>query len=178
MLKKEQLKDSPDKDTFKQAEEEYDQFKNQNDELKGKHINILSEDDKSELKKLYRKAAGLCHPDKVSEEQRERAKQLFQELNNANANNDLDKVRKILSFILNGVLFSNFADTVNEKERLKAEVIRLRRIVNELKGKIASIKSSEVYQKIISISDLDIYFTNLKTQLEDEFNKLKDLNGV
>jgi len=133
----------------------------------------LSDEDKAELKRLYRKAATLCHPDKVSEEQKESANKLFQELNEANASNNIEKVRELLSALENNKAFSTFADTVNEKEKLKAEVNRLRQTIEQIKGKITEILSDEVYQKIAAIEDFDGYFGDLKGQLEKELEKLK-----
>ena len=173
-LKKEKLKDSPHKEEYKKAEKEYEEFHGQHEELKAKKVNVLSEVDKDELKKMYRKAATLCHPDKVSEEQKERANKLFQELNEANASNNIEKVREILNSLENNKAFSTFADTENEKEKLKAEVNRLRQTIEQIKEKITSILSSEVYQKIVSIENPDDYFKDLKGQLERELEKLKN----
>ena len=172
-LKKEQLKDSPQQEEYKKAEEAYEEFHQQHEELKEKKVAELSDENKAELKKLYRKAATLCHPDKVSDEQKERANKLFQELNEANASNNLEKVREILEALENNKAFSTFADTVNEKAKLKAEVSRLRQTIEELKNKIATIKSSEVYQHIASIENIDEYFNDLKGQLGKELEKLE-----
>jgi hypothetical protein len=172
-LKKEKLKDSPKKEEYKKAEEAYEEFHQQHEELKGKKVTELSDEDKAELKRLYRKAATLCHPDKVSEEQKESANKLFQELNEANASNNIEKVRELLSALENNKAFSTFADTVNEKEKLKAEVNRLRQTIEQIKGKITEILSDEVYQKIAAIEDFDGYFGDLKGQLEKELEKLK-----
>lgn len=50
----------------------------------------LTVDEKIDLKKIYRKAAFLCHPDKIKGKE-----DVFKELNNANQNNDLYKVKLI-----------------------------------------------------------------------------------
>lgn len=175
-LKKEKLKDSPQKEEYKKAEKEYEEFHGQHEELKAKKVNVLTDDDKAELKKLYRKAATLCHPDKVSEEQKERANKLFQELNEANASNDIEKVREILAALEGGKAFSTFADTVNEKEKLKEEVNRLRQTIEQIKEKITVIISSEVYQKIVTIENIDRYFSDLKGQLVKELEKLEKID--
>lgn len=52
----------------------------------------LTKEQQSELKALYRKAAMLCHPDK-----NKNGEEIFKDLNNANQNNNLQKVKEIFS---------------------------------------------------------------------------------
>jgi hypothetical protein len=52
----------------------------------------LTKEQKAELKVIYRKAAMLCHPDK-----NKNGEEIFKNLNNANKNNDLQKVKEIFS---------------------------------------------------------------------------------
>ncbi len=52
----------------------------------------LSKEQEAEMKIIYRKAAMLCHPDKNKD-----GEEIFKELNNANKNNDLQKVKEIFN---------------------------------------------------------------------------------
>jgi hypothetical protein len=52
----------------------------------------LTKEQKTELKVIYRKAAMLCHPDK-----NKAGEEIFKNLNNANKNNDLQKVKEIFN---------------------------------------------------------------------------------
>lgn len=57
---------------------------------------VLTKEEKDELKNLFRKAAMLCHPDK-----NENGEDIFKELNEANKNNNLLRVKSIYETLLN-----------------------------------------------------------------------------
>jgi PLD-like domain len=62
----------------RQAEEDYAEYSRQHDELHNEApLPSLSEDEERELKTVYRKACGLCHPDKFPEEQKGAATDIF-----------------------------------------------------------------------------------------------------
>ncbi|MBK7560888.1 MAG: DnaJ domain-containing protein [Chitinophagaceae bacterium] len=76
-----------------EAEKDFNDYSKEYEISKDAKINELNEDEQKELKQKYRKASKLCHPDVVSEEQKELADKLFAELNAAYASNDLKRVR-------------------------------------------------------------------------------------
>ena len=57
-----------DQEKFEEAEQDEQEYQEQFDAEKKKVIRELSEDQKKELKKNYRKASTLCHPDKFINE--------------------------------------------------------------------------------------------------------------
>ena len=79
-----------------EAEEDYNTYHEEFESSKNEEIAKLTEDEQKELKSKYRKASKLCHPDLVSDEQKELATKLFAELSDAYERNDLEKVREIL----------------------------------------------------------------------------------
>jgi hypothetical protein len=56
----------------------------------------LNKEDKIQLKRLWRKACKLCHPDIVGDDFKEEANKLMKTLNEVYANNDIEAVQKIL----------------------------------------------------------------------------------
>ena len=120
-----------------------------------------------ELKQKYRKASKLCHPDVVSEDQKELANKIFAELNAAYERNDLQRVKEILENLEQGNFFVNKSDKVNENKLLKAEIEKLRLRIKELKLEVQEIKESETYETIIGIEDWDIYFNVTKEKLQE-----------
>ena len=59
----------------------------------------LKDEELVELKRLYRKASLICHPDRVAEDQKEKAQQMFEELHEAYVMNDIRKVRLIAELL-------------------------------------------------------------------------------
>ena len=95
ILKLRKIKFKEDKEKFKEAEKDEKDYGKSFDIEKGKEILSLNKEQKVELKKKYREATVLCHPDKFANESIDIQKQveaIFKELNEANAKNDLKHV--------------------------------------------------------------------------------------
>lgn len=169
-LRKTKYKDNPKKS--KETEDDFNQYNEQIENEKDKHQFELNEEERIELKKNFRKASTLCHPDKVTEEQKAEAEKVFIELKEAYDQHDIEKVNRILKDLETGNSFRSQADTVSEKEVLKATVGKLRHKLQQLEKEIISIKESETFLTINTIANWDIYFNETKTQLEQELQGL------
>jgi len=165
--RKEKAKGTPQQ---QEAEEDYDTYQQEYEATKNEKINTLTDEELKELKDKYRKASKLCHPDVVSEEQKELATKLFAELSAAYEKNDLKKVREILVNLENGHFFCSKSDTINEKVLLQTEMEKLRLRIKELKEQLQTIKESNTYKTISSIDNWDEYFTNAKQKLKLQIN--------
>jgi len=155
-----------------EAEEDYKNYSEEFEISKNEKIAELTEEELHEIKKKYRKASKLCHPDVVSEEQKEMADKLFTELNAAYERNDLEKVRKILENLEKGNFFVNKSDAINEKQLMKTEIEKLKMRIRELQQEMQLIKESDAYKTISGIEDWDIYFKETKEKLEEQAKEL------
>ncbi len=126
------------KSAYKEFENEYQHIKdNQKDTIK------LNDDEKVEIKKLYKKAARLCHPDIVSDELKEKAHEIMQALNDAYSKKDITKVKEILLKLETGTSFEVSSNSIEDKEILKAKI-------EEFKIFIPIIKARYSYKCIIT----------------------------
>lgn len=157
-----------------EAEEDYNTYHKEYEAAKDEQIAILTDEEQKELKNKYRKASKLCHPDVVSEEQKELATKLFAELSTAYENNDLRRVKEILENLEKGHFFITKSDAINEKKLLQGEMEKLRLRIKELKEQLQAIKESDTYKTINSIDDWDEYFDNTKQKLILQLNELED----
>lgn len=155
------------------TEEDYNTYNKQFEALKEEHIIQLTENEQKELKEKYRKASKLCHPDVVSEEQKEIATKNFAELSTAYEKSDLNKVREILNNLENGNFFVSKSDTITKKQLLEIEIEKLRIKIKELNSELEEIKNSETFKTLKNIDDWDNYFTNTKKNLRLQLNKLE-----
>lgn len=168
------------KEKYKGTEQEEETIKDYADfhtlfeSTKNEKINTLTLEEQKELKDNYRKASKLCHPDVVSEQQKEAANKLFMELNASYERNDLQKVSEILEDLQKGKAFTSITDIVNEKNSLFAELERLRRRLNELEMDVFGIKTSELFEKITIIKDWNEYFTQIKQMLQEQLSQLEN----
>ena len=161
-----------------EAEEDFNNYSKQYETEKDKKQFELNEEEKLELKKKFRKATTMCHPDKVSEEQKAEAEEIFIELKKAYDEHDLEKVNQLLHDLENGKKFVSQADSISEKEKLKITLEKLKQKLKGIENEIISLKESEIFTTINNITNWDNYFTETKTQLEEELQNLKvELNS-
>lgn len=155
-----------------EVEEDYNNYSERFENEKEKRQFELNEEEKLELKKKFRKATTLCHPDKVNEEQKDEAERIFIELKKAYDEHNIEKVNQILKDLESGNSFLSQADTVTEKEKLILALEKLKEKLKQLEKDIITLKESETFTTITNIIDWDIYFKETKTQLEEELQNL------
>lgn len=172
ILKLRKIKYKEHNQKAQETEDDFNQYNDQFENEKDKHQFELSEDEKKELKKNFRKATTLCHPDKVSEEQKGEAEKVFIALKEAYDQNDFEKVNRILKDLETGNSFRSQTDTISEKEVLKATVEKLRQKLQQLEKEIITVKESETFSTVNNITNWDTYFDETKTQLEEELESL------
>lgn len=167
-IAKESREDKQKQQEYEEAKFDYEDFsKSYNDKLKEPKPLLLDEEKQNELKKNYRKATKLCHPDKVTDDQKELATKIFTDLKNAYDNNDLEKVNQILKDLEKGI-FKSQGETIDEKDKLKIILENLIRKRNDLEEMLLSIKNTDAFNKINHIKNWDNYFEKTK----EEFNKI------
>lgn len=156
----------------KESEEDFNNYQEQFDIEKQKKQFELTNEEKLNLKKKFRKATTFCHPDKVNDEQKEEAERIFINLKKAYDEHDIDTVNQILKDLESGKLFQSNADTISEKEKLKTILEQLKANLKRIEKEIIELKNNETFEVINSITNWDNYFTATKEQLKEELNNL------
>lgn len=167
-----------DKLKFEEAELDEKQYRERLTSDKKKQKYQLTYAEKKEMKKKFRMATLLCHPDKVNEKLKEAAQGMFIRLKAAYDSNNLKQVSEILNDLEKGNYFKSNSDTVSEKELLRAEIAKLRKRISSLEKEIVTIRNCDAYKTIISIDDWDVYFSNMKVKLETELEEMKKQTEV
>lgn len=173
LLKLRKIKFQDDKVRYEETENDERQYREQVKVEKNKDVHELTEEQKTELKKKFREATLLCHPDKVSDEFKAIAETIFIELKTAYELNDLKRVTVILNDLKKGG-FTPRSETVSKKDLLITTITKLQRQVVLLKTQITEIKQSETYTSIIEITNWDEYFVRIKKELQQELEELKN----
>jgi len=132
----------------------------------------LNDEEKKELKLLFRKAARLCHPDIVTKELQDKAHEITAHLNEAYAQNDLNSVKKILDMLENGVYFDAASDKLQDTEKLKYKISHLTDVLADINDDLETIQEDETYRTIEEIEDWDAYFSEVREALESEYEAL------
>jgi SpoVK/Ycf46/Vps4 family AAA+-type ATPase len=124
------------------------------------------------LKQNYRKATKLCHPDKVTDEQREQAQHIFNELKTAYDNNDIEKVDQILANLEKGI-FKSQGETITKKDKLLIIKQELELKRKALEKALQNLKTSATYQKIADLEDWKGHFLKSQQQFENILKTLE-----
>lgn len=170
-FRKYKFKDNEEK--FKEAENDENQYNEQVAEEKVKVKFELTKVEQKDLKKKFRKASLLCHPDKVNESMQKHAEQVFIDLKKAYDANDLEAVNEILHNLENNTHYKSRSETITENDKLKATIESLKQKIQGVLNDIYEIKNDETYKTISEIEDFDAHFEDLKERLKDELENLK-----
>jgi exodeoxyribonuclease-1 len=165
-----------DKEKLKEAQQDEEDYQEQVNNEKKKVIFEISKEDSKDLKKKYRKASILSHPDKFineSEEVKNLADKIFKDLNEANQQNDLKRVNEILDNLERGILKRSLREKLDDKKILKAIIITLKNKITMLTADVLKIKESDNYITLLEIEDFESYFNNIKEKLQNEILELK-----
>ncbi len=175
-LLKQQQNDNQADEQVQNAEKQYKQHKRSREFQAKTKAPKLKLKDQDKLKKMFREACKICHPDMVAEEVQEQAQQLFNELNNAYYYNDIDKIEEILLMLKSGKIhLGRKNQTLEQHQRLKNYISTLRKDIYILQSEISELQQSGAYLSIKQIDDWDVYFQGLKAKFTQERDALKEL---
>ena len=161
-----------EKSSQQQAQQAFDNFQKAHRQAK-KPPPELSAEDRRELKKMYRQACQLCHPDMLAEEDKARGTKQFQELDAAYKQNNITAVREILSALKSGRDFAGAADSLQEKEALTRQITTNRQKIATLKKEIAALMEDEVLLDIMIIKDWHAHIDAIHKDLQAELQRLQ-----
>jgi chromosome segregation ATPase len=169
---KEELDEDPANKEYQNAKEDSETFEKEYEEVISEEVYGLTDEQLNELKKAYKKAARLCHPDILPEEMKEQAHQIMSELNIARRVKDLEKVKEILLSLQSGELFKDASDIIQNKDLLKAKIEKIRERIASTKEEIYELENSDDFKFIHETEDQEEFFDIREAQLKEELEQL------
>ncbi|WET39595.1 DNA repair protein [Citrobacter enshiensis] len=160
-----------DDNTARQAREnadnEYDEFREQQQDAQHRHDRDLqlSADERNELKRLWRQASRLCHPDVVADELKEKAHQMMVQLNQARQHADLATIRALLSQLQHGLEPMMASDRLNNYEHLRVRIEQLRTHIDALRKEITELESENAWRLATSVLDKEAWLSEQERTL-------------
>ncbi|MGI9306992.1 MAG: hypothetical protein ACR2P5_06780 [Gammaproteobacteria bacterium] len=154
------------------ARREYEEYK----KTKKAHADVceINDDEKIEIKKLFKQSASKCHPDKLPEDKKNEGKMIFQELESANRNQDIRRVREIWQKLQDGDLSAASAAPA-DKNVLRRRVAVLREKADGLRAEIAAVLRDDTWRTIQSLAEKKTawadYFAEMREKLRRELEK-------
>ncbi len=159
---------------YKESKQDHEEFHNEFKQFSYSNSIDLSKEDKKELKRLYKKASRLCHPDILEDEKKEEAEEIFKELNAAYEQKDIKKVSSILHQLLSGESFISASDSLFDKKVLKRKISILREKIKKIKIEISALKENETFIMLNKIDDIYDYFVQMQEELMAEKDSIME----
>lgn len=162
---------------YEKAKLEEEEYRQQVDEEEKKVKFELTEEEKGELKKMYRKGVFKCHPDLFQNEGQEvidMVTEIYKSLDEAYDKQDINEVKRIMDMLENNSFMNFKKKESNDKIKLASKKEFLRNKITKLKVDLNNLRESEKYTEIIQIEDFNQYFKNLRQQLKDHLSSLRN----
>ena len=170
---KEDFEEDPINREYKETKKDYENFSEGYEELLNEERFKLNNEEQKKLKQAFRKASKLCHPDIVPDELKEQAHEMMQRLNEAYRKKDIAKLKEILVSLESGYGFDIASDTINDKNILKSRIEDIKGEIDGIIQDIEAIKNDDIYKTIQKLDDWDEYFEQLKSEIKNEYDRLK-----
>lgn len=157
---------------YKEYEEKLNKMSNDlQDALNRKNFGILSEENSTELKKIYRKLIKKLHPD-LNKDCSEKQKKLLLQVTQAYENGDLETLKNLE--LLSSEIIEKEDIEFGELDELKLSKEKYNQIVNNLLEEIKAIKNRFPYNKKEFLKS-EILVNKRKEELETEMDKYKEI---
>ena len=162
-----------------EAETTYQQYSQQHEQLQHEQaIPELDIEQEKELKTLYRKACNLCHPDKVPEDNKQLAHEIFVELQEAYKSNDIEQVANIYERVKKGDFKQTRASTLTKTEILKAAIAEIKYQLDKLLTELQVLQTSQSVQLMqragSNEADWQHYFDGQYRLLKSELERVSE----
>lgn len=158
-----------------EAKEKYERYQEQQYDAEQRHGNHqkLSSDQRSELKKLWRQASRLCHPDLVADEFKEKAHQLMVQLNQARQRGDFTAIYSLLENLKQGLEPLMASDCIDDLEKLRRKITEVKDQIDVMLRELDELEGQESWRLVTSHADKDDWFKTQENVLAKILNSLE-----
>lgn len=161
--------EDPARQARDEASDEYEKYREQQHdaEIRFRKGRQLSEEDQTELKRLWRQASKLCHPDLVADELKDEANAMMVQLNQAKHRGDVKAIRSLVARLHQGFEPMMASDRLNDLERIRKKMAQVREQIDTLVAELAELEKEESWLLVSSLSNMDAYFTQQEKALSE-----------
>lgn len=163
---KDQLEDNKLFDEYEDIMSTYEKFACEYEHIQNiqKSRIGLSDNQRVEIKKLYKKVSILCLLYKIPDVFQERVNTIMESLSYRHSKKDITDVKMILDSLENLLISEYSNSSIKEKEQLKKYKLK----ISDIEEEINDIKNDEIFMFINKLDNWDEYFKELKLKLQKE----------
>ncbi|MEJ5073394.1 DNA repair protein [Enterobacter ludwigii] len=133
----------------------------------------LEESERHELKRLWRQASKLCHPDLVDDSLKAEATTLMVRLNQARQRGDLATVRSILTRLKQGQQPMLASSRLNDLEPLRQKIAEIRLQIRTLILELSGLEKEGAWQLVTTLRDQEGYFQQQEKAMSNTVRTLE-----
>jgi len=161
--------EEPARQARDEARQEYEEYQEQQHDAQARFSfeQKLSQDERQELKKLWRQASKLCHPDLVADEMKEEANAMMVQLNQAKHRGDVKAIRSLVARLHQGFEPVMASDRLNDLERIRKKMVQVREQIDTLVSELAELEREESWLLVSSQVNMDAWFTQQEKALNE-----------
>ena len=165
---------------YQETKAKYEEFTKENIAEEQKHFFEITQQESIEIKKIYKAATLLCHPDKYENappEIKQKAEEIFKELYAAKERKDIKTVNQIYKQLQAGLLNVEILKQDNKQLLL----LQSESLNEKCKTKVTQLnnyKNSEVLKLIKQLNNLDEYFIEKENKLKQELTYWQNKNSL
>jgi DnaJ-domain-containing protein 1 len=161
--------DEPARQARDEANEEYEKYREQHHdaEVRLRKGKALSEEDQNELKRLWRQASKLCHPDLVADDLKDEANTMMVQLNQAKQRGDVKAIRSLVARLQQGFEPIMASDRLNDLERIRKKMAQVREQIDTLVSELAELEKEESWLLVSTLNNMESYFTQQEKALRE-----------
>lgn len=158
-----------------EAKEKYESYQEKQTDAEQRRHNDkkLSSEQRQELKRLWRQASRLCHPDLVADEFKEKAHQLMVQLNQARQKGDFPTIHALLESLKQGLEPLMASDLIDDLERLRRKINDVRKQIDVILHELNTLEKEESWRLATSLPDKDKWFREQENVLSTTLNLLE-----
>lgn len=151
---------------YQESEQDYEQYQQQqaDEEIRFKGLDRLDDEQLKQVKKLYRRACKLAHPDLVADELRDQAHSMMVAINQAKDSGDLAQLEQLLLKLESGH-WQRIDQAISDLERLRQHIANLHSQVSEQEVVLQAMRDDPELATILDCGNLDDYFAEQKVAL-------------
>lgn len=161
--------DEPTRHARDEARQEYENHQEQQHDAEKRFSfeQKMTEDERTELKRLWRQASKLCHPDLVDNELKNEAHGMMVQLNQARERGDLSAIRSLLTRLQQGFDPLMASDRLNDLQRLRQRIVEVKQHIATLIEELAALEKEETWQLVSTLGDQETYFRQQEKALAE-----------
>ena len=158
-----------------EAREQYETWRDQQQKAQKRreHHENMAQEDRQELKRLWRQASKLCHPDLVDDALKAEANEMMAQLNQARQRGDLPTIRNLLARLMREHEPMMASERLNDLTLLLRKISATQQQIASLQAEMLALEKEKSWLLVSTLADPQAYFRQQEKALSNTIATLR-----